>query len=253
MNYEKLYFDYINYIKSLNRKHYKKYDKRYVYYEKHHIIPKSLGGTDDLNNLVLLTAREHYLAHYMLTKIYPCYSMIAAFLLICNTTKYKKDRIKTSKQYENVRKKWSKELTELNEVRYKNGKMNNFLYNRKGKSSWNKNKLCPIICITTGKIYNSIQEVANELHVSINLIRQGCRNKTKIRGNLYEYIEPIIHRKNIKVICVETGETFDSPGEAAKVLGFSYSHMLRLLKNNKYKDKQGNHWKRHIDYLNEEK
>lgn len=37
-----------------------------VYYEKHHIIPKSLGGTNDNDNLVLLTAREHYIAHLLL-------------------------------------------------------------------------------------------------------------------------------------------------------------------------------------------
>ena len=37
----------------------------YVYYEKHHIIPRSEGGTDDKENLVLLTLYEHLLAHYL--------------------------------------------------------------------------------------------------------------------------------------------------------------------------------------------
>jgi uncharacterized protein YdiU (UPF0061 family) len=39
-------------------------------YELHHIHPASLGGSDDKSNLVLLTYREHYLAHLLLTKIY---------------------------------------------------------------------------------------------------------------------------------------------------------------------------------------
>ena len=39
------------------------------YTEMHHIVPKSLGGTDDENNLVKLTAREHFIAHLLLTKI----------------------------------------------------------------------------------------------------------------------------------------------------------------------------------------
>jgi|694.fasta_scaffold00027_170 hypothetical protein len=39
------------------------------YVEKHHIIPKSIGGTDDSDNLVALTAREHFLAHWLLTKM----------------------------------------------------------------------------------------------------------------------------------------------------------------------------------------
>lgn len=41
------------------------------YTEKHHIVPKCLGGTDDINNLVALTPEEHFLAHQLLVKIYP--------------------------------------------------------------------------------------------------------------------------------------------------------------------------------------
>lgn len=40
-------------------------------YEEHHIKPKCCGGLDDKSNLVLLTFREHYLAHRLLVKIYP--------------------------------------------------------------------------------------------------------------------------------------------------------------------------------------
>ena len=38
------------------------------YYEKHHIIPRSIGGNDSKENLVLLTAREHYICHWLLIK-----------------------------------------------------------------------------------------------------------------------------------------------------------------------------------------
>lgn len=41
------------------------------YFELHHIIPKSLGGDDGCRNRVLLTAKEHYVCHHLLTKIYP--------------------------------------------------------------------------------------------------------------------------------------------------------------------------------------
>lgn len=41
------------------------------FYEEHHILPKCLGGTDDRDNLVLLTTKEHFIAHRLLTKIYP--------------------------------------------------------------------------------------------------------------------------------------------------------------------------------------
>lgn len=38
------------------------------YYESHHIIPQSLGGSNEPVNLVNLTAREHFICHYLLTK-----------------------------------------------------------------------------------------------------------------------------------------------------------------------------------------
>lgn len=68
MNYEKNYYDYIAYVKTLNRKKTKPTDPNFVYYENHHIDPKSNGGDNEPDNLVLLTAREHFLAHYLLTK-----------------------------------------------------------------------------------------------------------------------------------------------------------------------------------------
>lgn len=39
------------------------------YTEKHHIIPKSLGGSNEENNLVNLTAKEHYICHLLLIKM----------------------------------------------------------------------------------------------------------------------------------------------------------------------------------------
>jgi hypothetical protein len=39
------------------------------YLEKHHIIPKSLGGPNSKDNLVKLTAREHFICHWLLTKM----------------------------------------------------------------------------------------------------------------------------------------------------------------------------------------
>jgi hypothetical protein len=41
------------------------------YTEKHHILPQCLGGPDDLDNIVKLTAREHFIAHWLLFCIHP--------------------------------------------------------------------------------------------------------------------------------------------------------------------------------------
>ena len=39
------------------------------YSERHHIIPQSLGGSNDKDNLVDLTAREHFICHWLLIKM----------------------------------------------------------------------------------------------------------------------------------------------------------------------------------------
>lgn len=39
------------------------------YVEKHHIIPKSLGGSNSKENIASLTAREHFICHWLLTKM----------------------------------------------------------------------------------------------------------------------------------------------------------------------------------------
>jgi hypothetical protein len=62
MNYKKIYDSLIN--RGKNR-------IMFEYGEKHHIIPRCLGGSNDKSNLVKLTAEEHYVAHQLLVKIYP--------------------------------------------------------------------------------------------------------------------------------------------------------------------------------------
>ena len=73
------------------------------YTERHHIIPKSAGGSDDKDNLVRLSAREHFVCHLLLTKMYPINSieyicMVKAFMmmLVCSTNQ---DRHITSRSF----------------------------------------------------------------------------------------------------------------------------------------------------------
>ena len=40
-----------------------------TYTESHHIVPRSLGGSDEPDNLVNLTAREHFVCHWLLVKM----------------------------------------------------------------------------------------------------------------------------------------------------------------------------------------
>lgn len=78
MNYKKIHDQIINRAIYENRKKHQG-----IYYEKHHIIPKCLCGTNDKENLVNLTAREHFLIHWLLCRIYPNnYKLAHAFCLM---------------------------------------------------------------------------------------------------------------------------------------------------------------------------
>jgi hypothetical protein len=66
MNYTKIYKKIIDNAKSQNRKK----TKEGQIYENHHITPKSIGGLNVKDNLVLLTPKEHYVCHKLLLEIY---------------------------------------------------------------------------------------------------------------------------------------------------------------------------------------
>lgn len=52
--------------------------------EVHHIIPKSLGGSNDKSNLIKLTYREHFIAHLILFKVYRNRGMAMAVMMMSN-------------------------------------------------------------------------------------------------------------------------------------------------------------------------
>ncbi|UYD59939.1 hypothetical protein LEHPIFIF_00166 [Aeromonas phage avDM9-HANS] len=87
MNYQKIYDDLIEKGKARGL------DKFNLtgYFEKHHIIPRCLGGLDNEENLVLLTAREHFVVHQLLVKIHPANGkLIYACKMMCMNGKIKR-------------------------------------------------------------------------------------------------------------------------------------------------------------------
>jgi hypothetical protein len=90
------------------------------YAETHHIIPKSIGGTNDTSNLVRLTAREHYICHRLLPKMLTGndqYKMLTAvwFMSKDNTqTKYRPN----SRTYAYLKETYSKKQSEWMKGRY---------------------------------------------------------------------------------------------------------------------------------------
>jgi hypothetical protein len=88
------------------------------YSERHHIVPKSLGGDDHIDNIVILTAREHFVCHWLLTKMLPDgknkWRMMHAFNGFNRANKNQNRYVPNSVQYEIMRKTASKARSELN-------------------------------------------------------------------------------------------------------------------------------------------
>jgi hypothetical protein len=74
------------------------------YTEEHHIVPRCIGGTDDLHNLVMLTPEEHYVCHQLLVKMYPGnMKLVKAAMFMVASNKHQRRSNKTygwlKKQY----------------------------------------------------------------------------------------------------------------------------------------------------------
>jgi hypothetical protein len=82
------------------------------YTEKHHIVPRSLGGSDDADNLVNLTAREHFICHWLLVKMNSgeCRAKMIYALRMMRAEKSGQQRYNTkitSRVYENIKQEYA--------------------------------------------------------------------------------------------------------------------------------------------------
>ncbi|AXN58263.1 NUMOD3 motif (2 copies) [Escherichia phage slur04] len=102
MNYQKIYNDLISRAQAR--------EPLSEYKETHHIIPRCMGGSDDKENLVELTGREHFIAHWLLCKIYDTPGLKKAFGLMCLTGKNRSYKI-SSQLYELGRRRLSEAAT----------------------------------------------------------------------------------------------------------------------------------------------
>lgn len=91
------------------------------YTELHHIVPRSMGGSNNADNLVALTAREHFICHILLTKFtigQDRNKMLHAAIIMKSANNYQ-DRYFNSRLYETVRKDYAiaaseRQIGELN-------------------------------------------------------------------------------------------------------------------------------------------
>lgn len=145
MDYQRIYNQLIENAKLADRKKV----KGGQYFERHHIIPKSIGGLDDKDNLVLLTPREHFVAHKLLVEIYPKNRKLyqAAWLMITKTGNDRTYQV-TSREYEffrqqvsinmsETRKGWVPDQKFLDDLSKRTSGSGNPMYGRRGADNPN--------------------------------------------------------------------------------------------------------------------
>ena len=119
------------------------------YCERHHIIPRCMGGNNDANNLVDLTAEEHYVAHQLLVKIYPDNSKLVYAAKMMTVSSHV--NVRNNKLYGWIKRKLSE--TNKGNTHHMFGKTHSDEHKRKiseatkgdknpmfGKTPWNKGK-----------------------------------------------------------------------------------------------------------------
>ena len=137
-----------------------------VYTENHHIIPKSLGGDNSKNNLVKLTAKEHFICHLLLTKMTNSKNVIYAAWKMSNQVNEFQERYKiNANTYEILRKKFSNI--------HRNHKQSDEA--RKKNSEWHKGR--PATTGMTGKKHSEETKAKMKIARAKQVITEETKRK----------------------------------------------------------------------------
>ena len=215
MNYQKIYDNLIIKILLEHRIKLRKNQEGYVYYERHHIIPRCMDGPDVAENLLLSTAREHYFFHKLLTFIYPHHRGNAcAFHKMTFSKKYGK--IVSSRDYAHARELLS--LIPMSEETRKKQRRLGEKHPLFGKHLSKKVRLKISVAITGEKNARYVKLTNQQINQIIDLYvneKHTIAEITKIVMLGYSKIESVLIKNNVKIdktrktLSSKKGKTFE--------------------------------------------
>lgn len=149
------------------------------YYEKHHIIPKCIGGLDTIDNIAFLSAREHFIAHQILVKIFPDHiALVHAARMMCVKSKNHNFYRSKNRMYEWLRLKHKKIMK--NNIGVKNHQYGTIWVHNKDLLINSKiNKTNVELYINQGRIIGRVLKWKNYKFVEKNTTLKKLKNKTK--------------------------------------------------------------------------
>ena len=189
------------------------------YYERHHIIPRCMGGSNDKDNLVDLFAREHYEAHRLLALENPNNSSIvfAWHMMSCMNDAHGRQYTLTAEEYEEARTAYVNMLKEFSK-----GENNPFYGKQHTEETKNK-----IAQANTGRTHT------NESKYKMSQAIMGDRNhfygKThtvESKNKMSESSSGINNGRSRQVYCSELDKTFGSTREAERQTGICYRSIV---------------------------
>ena len=148
------------------------------YYECHHIVLRSFGGSDDNDNLVLLTAREHFIIHVLLCYMYPNNGkLLRAHILMSGQGKY------NSTSYTKLKSEYSIVVSESNSKRvWKQESKDKLSIAGKGRKV-RQETINKIITKNTGKKRTKEQIESQSKRMQGNIVTAETRKKIS-EGNI---------------------------------------------------------------------
>lgn len=202
-----------------------------IYKERHHIVPKSLGGTNEKDNLIDLFAKEHFIAHKLLVKENPTNkSLIYAWWTMCQIKgrDYQERYIPTAEEYEDAR-----VAIALMESESRTGNKNPRFGKHTPMSEETKEKLRQI---------NLGRKMSPDAIEKMRRAKLGRVLSEEHKRKIGESSKGKKHQGN-RVYCVELERTFESTMEAERQLGIPNSNISEVCrKNGKRKTAGGYHW-----------
>ena len=82
------------------------------YVERHHVVPRSLGGSDEKSNMIALTAADHYFAHECLARIHGGKMWAALYFMSQSGTTSAREVFVCRWKYDVARKKYADNMPE---------------------------------------------------------------------------------------------------------------------------------------------
>lgn len=215
--YTKWYFSIVNSRKYRNKKSEK-------YLEKHHIIPKSLGGSNNIDNLVFLTFKEHFIVHLLLTKMcknkkdyYKMHRAIVAFQRYNDA----QERKMTSKHFSYI--KTSSKIANSGE---------NHVFYGTTRSKETKEKISIANSGEKNGMFGKRSKMSEEHKAKIKESLQKSE-KLKNRGENWRKNISKSQSRDIVFVSITTNKivfSFSNCGEAANFLGCNKSNITNALR-----------------------